>query len=232
MGKSALAAAAALVVLGSAGEVAAQCAPGRVVTDATAGRCCWPGQTWDDERARCDGPPACPSGWGATGDECVRVESAPAQPSAATSHPAAPRPAPIPIAATSDGHHYVGFRTVRRPVRGLWLTGVVLLSLAYTYNIVVGAVWLNSSSCDAQSSWANWIPIAGGFVWAGVADGCGYGSSLGLWMGTPGSAVQTLGLILLTIGLLTRQSAQVPDDGPRLTSGPGDVGLALAWDLD
>jgi len=219
-----------LVALGWAAGASAQCAPGRVVTDATAGRCCWPGQRWNDERARCDGPPACPSGWGAAGDECVRLEAPPASPSEATADPALPRAAPIPM-APGEGGRYRGFRVVRRPVKGLWTTGVFMLSLAYTYSIIVGGIWIDSSSCDAEGSWVNWIPIAGGFIWAGIADGCGFGSTLGLWMGTPGSAVQTLGLILLTIGLLTRQSAQVPDYGPRVTAGPGDVGLGLTWDL-
>lgn len=226
-----IAGAASLLILGATVDVAAQCAPGRAITDATAGRCCWPGQTWDDERARCDGPPACPSGWGAAGDECVRIEAPAASPARATASPAAgPPAASIPLAPSKGG--YMRYRTIRRPIKGLWTTGTFMLALAYTYSIVIGSIYVTSSSCDAQNSWANWIPIVGGYIWAGVADGCGYGSSLGMYMGIPGSGVQTLGLIFLTIGLLTRQSVHVPDHAPRVTAGPGDLGLALSWDLD
>ncbi|GAB5540816.1 MAG: hypothetical protein SangKO_005760 [Sandaracinaceae bacterium] len=49
--------------------VHAQCAEGRVPTGE--GYCCWPGQTWNDERSRCVGPPRCPEGSFGEGDECV-----------------------------------------------------------------------------------------------------------------------------------------------------------------
>lgn len=52
----------------------AQCAGGRTVEPATQGRCCWSGQHWDG--ARCAGPPTCPAGMGAAGDECVPTAGA------------------------------------------------------------------------------------------------------------------------------------------------------------
>jgi hypothetical protein len=48
-----------------------QCAPGRVVGPSTAGRCCWPDQAWNDTYGRCAGPPRCPAGLIAEGDNCV-----------------------------------------------------------------------------------------------------------------------------------------------------------------
>lgn len=49
------------------------CSDGRLSTEATRGRCCWPNQKWDQDHARCDGPPNCPSGWTAHGDDFLRV---------------------------------------------------------------------------------------------------------------------------------------------------------------
>ncbi|HBQ10183.1 MAG TPA: hypothetical protein DEF51_02995, partial [Myxococcales bacterium] len=71
---------------------AAQCASGREVGPDTAGRCCWPGQRFDDERGRCEGPPSrCPSGWGAAGDECVQQAAPPPSTSTGTSTASEPR---------------------------------------------------------------------------------------------------------------------------------------------
>ena len=54
-----------------ASPAAAQCAEGRVASEASAGRCCWPAQRWNASAARCEGPPRCPSGRVAEGDTCV-----------------------------------------------------------------------------------------------------------------------------------------------------------------
>lgn len=50
---------------------AQECAEGRVSSPETAGRCCWPGQSWSEEHGRCSGPPSCPEGLTAEGDRCV-----------------------------------------------------------------------------------------------------------------------------------------------------------------
>jgi hypothetical protein len=49
----------------------AGCTGGRVVTSQSAGNCCWPGQGWDAARSTCTGPPMCPPGFFAEGDNCV-----------------------------------------------------------------------------------------------------------------------------------------------------------------
>ncbi|MCC6877651.1 MAG: hypothetical protein IT378_25305 [Sandaracinaceae bacterium] len=54
-----------------ASPAVAQCAEGRVASEASAGRCCWPAQRWNASAARCEGPPRCPSGRVAEGDTCV-----------------------------------------------------------------------------------------------------------------------------------------------------------------
>jgi len=58
-----------LVLLAPLTAHAQECAPGRVLT--ADGYCCWPAQHWSTERARCEGPPACPSPLMAAGDDCL-----------------------------------------------------------------------------------------------------------------------------------------------------------------
>src|SRR5262249_29470148 len=67
---------AAAHVRAATGGSAPECAEGRVSTAATAGRCCWPGQYWTDERERCEGAPRCAEGWLADGPGCVRAGGA------------------------------------------------------------------------------------------------------------------------------------------------------------
>lgn len=57
------------------------------------GRCCWPGQRWSEEQARCSGPPTCPEPLVEHGDACVARELAGDEPSSlpevGTTRPAA-----------------------------------------------------------------------------------------------------------------------------------------------
>lgn len=66
----ALRALAALLLLSALGSRAAaqECAEGRIRVE---GRCCWPGQSWSTELARCEGEPACPIGLVAHGETCA-----------------------------------------------------------------------------------------------------------------------------------------------------------------
>lgn len=70
----------------------AQCAEGRDVSEQTEGRCCWPGQRWSSEAARCEGAPTCPEGLASEGDACVPLRAAQPRTDAAPS--AAPPPSP------------------------------------------------------------------------------------------------------------------------------------------
>ena len=64
------------VVLAPALAQAQACMPGLVASDATAGHCCWPGQSWSEYAARCTGAPACPAGFAGAGNECVSLSTA------------------------------------------------------------------------------------------------------------------------------------------------------------
>ncbi len=76
------------------------CAEGRVRVD---GYCCWPAQSWDADRARCTGAPACPAELVEHGDTCAgraevlvpaptEVSEVPPSLSAASGYAAAARP--------------------------------------------------------------------------------------------------------------------------------------------
>lgn len=63
---------ATLAALGAPRAAHAQdCAGGRVASDATEWHCCWPDQRWGQAERACIGPPACPSGLVAHGEQCV-----------------------------------------------------------------------------------------------------------------------------------------------------------------
>ncbi len=203
--------------------------PGRVVGEATEGHCCWPGQRWDAALNRCDGVPACPAGYGGAGAECERPPP-PAQ-ILAPPEPPPPPPAPAPSIEWARSAE-IPMREVQQPLPGLWITGTVLAALAHAYCVVMGSIFLTSSSDEARHSWTMYIPVVGGFVWAAVHDeGAYWGSVLGEMVGIPGAGVQVLGLGLLAIGLLARRTVRVPDYRPRATAGPGDLGLGPAWDF-
>lgn len=85
----------------------AQCAEGRVSTGE--GYCCWPGQSWNDERSRCVGPPRCPPGSVGEGDECVAVDAVPEGADASPSSDEPPAPAADAAAVgVRDGASYEG----------------------------------------------------------------------------------------------------------------------------
>jgi len=151
--------AALLAWLMAPGLVAAQaCAPGRVASEQSAGRCCWPGQTWSVADARCDGVPLCPEGFGGDGNTCVALDAsasvevppapvaaAPAQvvPAPTATALAAPRRlAPEPFEAPRDA--------VGPPVSGL---------RPLNYNVVGGGLALALATYGGS--------LAEGFIWSG-----------------------------------------------------------------
>lgn len=237
----------------------AQCAEGRVTTEQTAGRCCWPGQSWNDTAARCQGPPQCPAGWAAEGDSCVQQGTA--EPGLAP--PTAPPGTPTPQAAApgqyppvqayaprgygSHGQTYAprpgwgpppqpSMHEEEQPIRGLIITGTIMLGVGYVYSVIMGSLLLGATSCGIRNSWSMFIPVVGGYVWGAVdSEGCGSDSFGGDAAGIPGAGVQTIGLALLIIGVLVKRTVTVPRAAvslvPRLASGPGEAGLALGWDF-
>lgn len=65
----------ASLALFAARASAQDCAGGRVASDATEWHCCWPGQMWGPTERACIGPPTCPGGMVAHGEDCVAARA-------------------------------------------------------------------------------------------------------------------------------------------------------------
>ena len=180
------------------------CADGRTVGPETAGRCCWPGQRWSDGSGRCEGPPSCPAGSGAHGDDCVPLATAvPPGPTApATSGPAAGPPG----RGIFGSHDLVPEPELRSNVP-LQVGGVVLLGVGY----MLGAAITIPLVLDGSRFGCNTGPgLAFAFApfaqWGSAFVSCSNGSVL-LMADIPLGAVQLAGLILLLVGMPRRPVA-------------------------
>lgn len=230
------------VVIGFAPVARAQCAAGRVVNEATAGRCCWPGQRWDAEAARCEGPPRCPAGHVAEGERCVAsrstssfVETPPAGYAPASSGLSSPPPSMGPGSWSRGPSPQSARRTVTSPIEELVMAGGVTAIIGYGFHVVVGAL---AVAYGTVNGWMPLIPLAGGFIWAGAeaSGGASAGQAIEMIMGITGSAVQSVGLILMIVGGLAQETSVVGPRGgsslaPEVVPGPGDAGLAVRWRL-
>jgi hypothetical protein len=215
----------ALVLLATV-TATAQCAGGRVVDAATEGRCCWPGQTWDAAAGRCAGAPRCPEGLGGAGDECVVVAAAPV----ATAGPVvAPAPAvgTTPIAAPAWGASVAVPQSTEGstgPDMGLVIAGGVTLGVGYLYSVIMGpllAAWYQEDALTLL------VPVVGGAIWPVVEAGRPFScATCTLPYAMPNLGVQTIGLIVLIVGLVARVSS-----GPSSTTArPGSPTVSLARD--
>lgn len=161
-----------LVLSSFAGRAQAQCVEGRIESEATAGRCCWPGQTWDAEHARCSGPPTCPAERVAEGDACVLAT--PPAPIASVAETSPTRAAPEAPAHRMYDEHVIG--------------GAITLGASWFITAVMGTVDENPIA---------WIPLAGSFLWAYFR-----GDLVPMILGIAGTVTQALGLVLLIIGVV------------------------------
>lgn len=206
------------------------CSPGRVVAEQTEGRCCWPGQRWNAEAARCEGPPSCPRGWGAAGDDCLPIETAdeasPEQGSAgegtlddggvvdegtaARGELGRPEIPPLEISPVPPP------RMESHPDYGFIIAGSIVLGLAYVPSAVLGPL---------TGVWIGGLPVLGAWIWP-IWD-----LTLGLIAGLPMAAVQTLGFVLLMVGLASwsEEPRELASIVPSVVGGPGDLGLGLRW---
>ncbi len=211
----------ATVALAAPTAAEAQCALGREISPDTAGRCCWPAQRWNAEAGRCEGPPRCPEGWVAEGDACLReappvapeVAAPPSRVEALGAPPsqAAPRPyvglseEPPPRLQPGDLDSH--------PDYGFIAAGSVVLALAYIPSAVMGSIF---------GSWIAGAPVIGAWLWPTMEV------FSGLIIGLPLAAVQTVGFILLLVGLAS-WSENVPwaSQPIELIGGPGDIGAGV-----
>jgi hypothetical protein len=160
---------------------AQECADGRVNTPETAGRCCWPGQSWSDQLGRCSGPPTCPAGRSASGDDCVLAggENVMAQQPPPGYQAQQPPPGyenqPPPGYGTPGyqpvyGAQPVGQpRQVQRPRMGLAIMGIVMFAVSWVVPTVIG---LSIAPEDGISDdfYFMAVPLAGPFIMTGLVE--------------------------------------------------------------
>lgn len=243
----------AVVVWGAlVASAAAQdaCTEGRVINEGTAGRCCWPGQTWNEEHGRCAGAPTCPEELVAHGDSCVgRVEECvdaepPAEWSGATSQLGGPQtpgaePRPPPPTGNVSSTSYAHFgrerpiaRQVETDITGLYVAGFITFGIAHAFALVMGS-FAFTACCGDSHGWVTWIPVVGGFIQPAVDES----NWSGEWFGIPSSIVQIGGVVMILVGMLTKRTVTVTSyeneerAGLRMTNGPGELGMGLAWDF-
>lgn len=159
----------ALVLAAAASARAQECTEGRVVTPESAGRCCWPGQTFSAALGRCEGPPRCPDELVPEGDSCVERQLAADDQAAPTEAPAAPDAQLPPTvqrtpwgAALGPGPSTSGLlwparpslegavqdpRVVRGTDDGLVLAGLLIFGGGYLGAILIGVIDQTARNC-------------------------------------------------------------------------------------
>ncbi|MGE0786303.1 MAG: hypothetical protein AB7S26_11490 [Sandaracinaceae bacterium] len=230
MRKGGLSVAVFTAALLSASTVRAQCAAGRTVTEASAGRCCWPGQSWNDDAARCEGPPACPAGMAAEGDSCVPF--APASPPP-VAEPVAPpvASAPQPVYLERPSFEPPRPREDSEPIMGLFIAGVSSLAATYLATVVYTTFAL-TSCCAGDLVAINYIPVVGPIIWTPTTFDGYYGSPFFYF---PSAIIQAVTFALTLAGLVIKRPSRPRDVAslllPELVGGPGEIGLGLRWAL-
>lgn len=218
----------ALVVLTALAPSLAQaqtCEEGRVLSN---GRCCWPGQRFDEEDAVCAGPPQCPRGLVDEGGACRPGRTL------APEQPRQQGPALLDLGEPRIGSPNVvsfdrmrGTSFARNPGgrdeddgpgfdEGLVIAGSVTLGAGFLAGAILGGL--------TAEGWP-FLPVLGPFLWPITNIG------IGLAAGLPLGVVQTVGFILLVVGLADTHRPAREQQRARVTSGPGELGVGFAVDF-
>lgn len=214
----------AMLVASMGATAEAQCASGRATSPATAGRCCWPGQRWDVAYGRCSGPPTCPRGMGAAGEDCIAepgrplaVEAlggagsrltAPAGPTATAVH--LPSPPPEGLVGLRDprsGIHPDGPR-----IGG----GLAVLGSGYLMGMAGGLFG------GPATQWLAFVPVV--HVLALVDEGSGYALAIPLTI--VGGMLDLVGIWMVLDGAF-RAYPHLEGDAVQVSVGPGGVRVAF-----
>lgn len=240
---------AALLLLTAAPAIAraqeVPCAEGR---ERSAGRCCWPAQSWSEERARCEGAPTCPPPLVEHGDTCVAPALAAPYPASdgtgAPGLPGVPGAAALPPAYSVDRSGWPaidsipGISRLSRPLvtRGEDERLIVVMMALFDAGWALG--WLetvidNALGCTAFTGSGSvaracdtwpfaFIPV-GGAHFGGLISLNGshreYGVNVGL--GSPSVILQAIGAIGIAIAL-ANETTEVAYQPLRPRGEPGD----------
>ncbi len=197
-----------------------QCPGGRVVTARTAGRCCWPAQSWDAEHDRCTDPPTCPADLVAHGDDCVSVspaEESPAERIARAVEEDRARMARRTIVPYSGGPVPAGHHVVNRGGTLLGAGGL-LLFMGVLPAVSFGLYGAAAGNAQMPLAWS-FAPLVGMpiAVFSCGPSLCGMPPGAYLAFSAAGfvaSALQTTGLILTLVGGSLAANAHVVPDAP------------------
>jgi hypothetical protein len=214
----------------------AQCAEGRVANEQTQGRCCWPGQTWSPDTTLCTGPPTCPEGRVAQGEDCVPAAGAAtgtagaaggtatvtatgdtgAAPSAQTQVPTAPpgyggQPQPGQPMQQGYGQTYQAAPAQPPPPTRtvMRVRKGLLIPGAIVFGVTYGIAVV--SAIEVEYGWLA-IPFVGPFILMDEvdpdADGAGYAyAGLALW-----GLAQAAGFTMAILGITLKQEVEVRAD--------------------
>ena len=203
------------------------CDEGRVRL--AAGRCCWPGQRWSDERGRCEGAPRCPDGLVEHGDACVAPAHAVSVPTLAegASSTAPPAYAIAPGAyaaghatreeATTEGWPDAGDAPLARPTHrvvvsrgedeGLIAAAFVVFDVGWVLGWL-GAVLSEATGCRTFTPFGSASTGCDAWPWAFIPIGGGMaagmaaisrGNGFAFGFGIPSVILQGIGAIMSII---------------------------------
>lgn len=249
---------AALLVAAPSIAGAQDCAEGRERVD---GRCCWPGQTWSAERARCEGAPRCPEVLVEHGEACL-APAATAFPTRAPGEELDIAGAPVPpvyrasLRAGWPEREALGATELARPVRvrgedeTLIIAAMVVFDVGWIMGWMIPVLEeLTGGGCRAfgggtTGSCNSWpfafIPVAGGIT-SGMTNFSGGGRvnfGFGIGLGSPSVILQSVGIIAIAIALAnetTEMGYQPLEDEPRTAGArlvPGAPGADAGLSLD
>lgn len=224
----------AALVLASVTASAQDCAEGR---ERVGGRCCWPGQTWSDDRARCEGAPRCPAPLLEHGDACVATTIAGGydDPSGVDA-PGLVLTDGWPLREGSEHPPRARVVTGRGEDEPLIALACAIFDIGWSLGMMGGAL---DELQDGGWSWPlSFIPLVGGMM-GGLVDFApsrGF-SGFGFGFGIPSIIFQGVGLFfLLPIALAndtTERSYQTIDTStsPRveLSASPGGLRFGVRF---
>ncbi|MFK7991466.1 MAG: hypothetical protein AB8I08_35950 [Sandaracinaceae bacterium] len=210
------------------------CAEGREATPRSGGRCCWPGQGWNEQYGRCSGPPVCPANLVADGDDCI----APAAPAPVAVVP----PSTAAVVVTPEGRAPVSWESFEdeRPRGGLapeltytadegWMIfGGVAFGAGWAFSIVIGSIGgLASDVCSDLGGYA-FIPVVGGLVHAATLDRCNdTRADAGAFWGpyATSSAAQLAGIIAFVAAVITEDAEALEFQSLTFSVPGADIGV-------
>lgn len=174
------------------------CAAGMVPVD---GYCCWPGQTFDVDRDRCVGAPACPAGFVGIGSRCALDESTTGESPSNPSSPAELGP------------------TVYRRRVAAYTSGALMFFISYPVGVLTPRL-------SGAPNWGwGWLPFFHGFGLSGASFGAGIEAAIATCV--IAGAAELAGLVLMIVGEVGVGGSGLPTVIVGVSPGAADADAGL-----